>query len=49
MDNWIEKNGFAHVSLVFLETEQADSYTYLSMDVMKTQAGYRVSFYGLEK
>ena len=49
LDNWIEKNGFAHVSLVFLETEQADSYTYLSMDVMKTQAGYRVSFYGLEK
>lgn len=49
LDNWIEKDGFAHVSLAFLETEQSDSYTYLSMEVMKTQAGYRVSFYGLEK
>lgn len=43
MDDW------AHVSLAFLETETADSYTYLSMEVMKTQAGYRVSSYGLEK
>lgn len=42
-DDW------AHVSLAFLETETADSYTYLSMEVMKTQAGYRVSSYGLEK
>lgn len=49
LDNWIEKDGFAHVSLAFLETEQSDSYTYLSMEVMKTQAGYRVSSYGLEK
>lgn len=49
LDNWIEKDGFAHVSLAFLETEQSDSYTYLSMEVMKTQAGYKVSFYGLEK
>ncbi|MGM9603904.1 MAG: hypothetical protein ACI3XG_02445 [Faecousia sp.] len=49
LDNWIEKDGFAHVSLVFLETELDDSYTNLSMEVMKTQAGYRVSFYGLEK
>ena len=49
LDSWIEKDGFAHVSLTFLETELADSYTYLSMDVMKTQAGYRVVFYGLEK
>lgn len=49
LDDWIEKDGFAHVSLVFLETELDDSYTYLSMEVMKTQAGYRVSFYGLEK
>ena len=49
LDNWTQKDGFAHVSLVFLETEQSDSYTYLSMEVMKTQAGYKVSFYGLEK
>ena len=40
---------WAHVSLAFLETENADSFTYLSMEVMKTQAGYRVSSYGLEK
>lgn len=43
LDEW------GHVSLTFLETEESDSYTYLSMEVMKTQAGYRVSFYGLEK
>lgn len=49
LDDRIEKDGFAHVSLAFLETEQADSYTYLSMDVMETQAGYRITFYGLEK
>ena len=49
LDDSIEKNGFANVSLAFLETEQSDSYTYLSMEVMKTQAGYRVSGYGLEK
>ena len=49
LDNWIEKDAFTHVSLAFLETEQSDSYTYLSMEVMKTQAGYRVSSYGLEK
>lgn len=42
-DEWIP------ASLAFLETETADSYTYLSMEVMKTQAGYRVSSYGLEK
>lgn len=49
LEDWIEKDGFAHVSLAFLETEQDDSYSYLSMEVMKTQAGYRVTFYGLEK
>ena len=49
LDEQIEKDGFAHVSLAFLETENADSFTYLSMEVMKTQAGYRVSSYGLEK
>ena len=49
LDETIEQNGFAPVSLTFLETEQSDSYTYLSMEVMKTQAGYRVSLYGLEK
>ena len=42
-DEWIP------ASLAFLETETADSFTYLSMEVMKTQAGYRVSSYGLEK
>lgn len=45
----IRENGVAPVSVAFLETEQSDSYTYLSMEVMKTQAGYRVSSYGLEK
>lgn len=49
LDDSIEKNGFANVSLAFLETEQSDSYTYLSMEVMKTQAGYRIGSYGLEK
>lgn len=49
LEDRIEKDGFAHVSLAFLETEQDDSYSYLSMEVMKTQAGYRVTFYGLEK
>lgn len=48
-DRQIEANGFGAVSLTFLETEDADSYTYLSMDILKTQAGYRVGFYGLEK
>ena len=49
LDERIEKDGFAPVSLTFLETEQSDSYNYLSMEIVKTQAGYRVSFYGLEK
>lgn len=49
LDARIQENGSAAVSLVFLESETDDSYTYLSMDVMKTQAGYRVCFHGLEK
>ena len=49
LDEQIEQNGFGAVSLAFLETGEADSYTYLSMEVMKTQAGYRVCSYGLEK
>lgn len=49
LDQNLQEYGVAPVSLTFLETEQSDSYTYLSMDVLKTQAGYRVSFYGLEK
>lgn len=49
LDEQIEENGFGSVSLTFLETELDDSYTYLSMEILKTQAGYRVSFYGLEK
>lgn len=49
LEEQIKKNGSGTVSLVFLETEQSDSYTYLTMEVTKTQAGYRVSAYGLEK
>lgn len=49
LDEQITQSGFGVVSLTFLETELDDSYTYLSMEVLKTQAGYRVSFYGLEK
>lgn len=49
LDQDLQEYGVASVSLTFLETEQSDSYTYLSMDVLKTQAGYRVSGYGLEK
>lgn len=45
----IGENGHGVVSLAFQETEQSDSYTYLTMQVSKTQAGYRVSAYGLEK
>lgn len=49
LEEQIGKNGSGTVSLVFLETEQSDSYTYLTMEVTKTQAGYRVCAYGLEK
>ena len=49
LDSQIEAQGFGQVSLIFLETEAADSYTYLSMEVLKTEAGYRISSYGLEK
>ena len=49
LDKNIREYGVASVSLTFLETEEDDSYTYLSMEVMKTQAGYRIGSYGLEK
>lgn len=39
----------AFVSLTFLETPDADSYTYLSMEVTKIDGEYKISFYGLEK
>ena len=42
-------SSYAPISLTFRETEDADSYTYLSVKVVKTQAGYRISAYGLDK
>ena len=49
LDSRIESSGYAPISLTFRETEDADSYTYLSVKVVKTQAGYRISAYGLDK
>lgn len=49
LDSRIESSGYAPISLTFLETEDADSFTYLSVKVVKTQAGYRISAYGLDK
>lgn len=49
LDSRIESSGYAPISLTFRESEDADSYTYLSVKVVKTQAGYRISAYGLDK
>ena len=48
LDQQIQEDGTGTVSLTFREGEE-DSYTYLSMDITKTDSGYQISFYGLEK
>lgn len=48
LDQQIQEDGTGAVSLAFREGEE-DSYTYLSMDITKTDSGYQISFYGLEK
>ena len=49
LDASIRETGSATVSLTFLELETDEAYTSLSMDVVKTDEGYRIRFYGLEK
>lgn len=48
LDKRISENGTGTLSLVFRENGE-DSYTYLSMDMVKNGSEYKISFYGLEK
>ena len=45
----LAKSNDASVSLTFLESPDADSYTYLAMEVTKIDEEYKISFYGLDK
>ena len=49
LDEKIQKDGSGTVSLAFAASGTDESVTYLSMDVTKTDEGYRIRFYGLEK
>ena len=48
LDGHISKDGTGTLSLVFRENGE-DSYTYLSMDMVKNGSEYKISFFGLEK
>ena len=48
LDEHISKDGTGTLSLVFVENGE-DSYTYLSMDMVKNGSEYKISFFGLEK
>lgn len=48
LDEHISKDGTGTLSLVFRENGE-DSYTYLSMDMVKNGSEYKISFFGLEK
>lgn len=40
---------FAYICLTFLESPDADSYTYLTMEANNRDGQYKICFYGLEK
>ena len=48
LDEQIRQKGTGSLSLLFRAGGE-DSCTSLSMDMTKTEGGYKVSFYGLEK
>ena len=48
LDEHIQESGTGTVSLVFRDGPER-SYTYLSMDMVKTGGEYKISFFGLEK
>ena len=48
LDEEISQTGSGSLSLLFRAGDE-DSFTSLSMDMIKAESGYKVSFYGLEK